>query len=288
MWWKKNKWKVLLPVLTAALLAAAFWYDDGGAGTPRTAAGTTPSVVEERVENPMPVPQPPEETEAEGQPSSGPDLPGTADKTDDGSRSDRADEAPSGPEEKTEERGEEGSDGQGGTAAPDTGAGKYPTEPTVEPPPAPVEPQDSVISDRAYTCTISISCAAILEHMDRLDPGKAELVPEDGWVLEPIPVTFFEGESVFQVLQRTCKEQGIHLEFENTPLYNSAYIEGIHNLYEFDCGELSGWMYRVNGWFPNYGCSRYQLSDGDEVCLLYTCDLGADIGGSNTPDGPNG
>ena len=69
------------------------------------------------------------------------------------------------------------------------------------------------------------------------------------------------------------------MEFENTPIYNSAYIEGINNLYEFDVGELSGWMYKVNEWFPNYGCSRYQLCDGDVVCWVYTCDLGSDVGG---------
>ena len=66
---------------------------------------------------------------------------------------------------------------------------------------------------------------------------------------------------------------------DNTPIYNSAYIEGIANLYEFDCGELSGWMYKVNGWFPNYGCSRYRLTEGDVVEWVYTCDLGNDVGG---------
>ncbi len=69
------------------------------------------------------------------------------------------------------------------------------------------------------------------------------------------------------------------MEFEDTPIYNSAYIEGIANLYEFDCGELSGWMYKVNGWFPNYGCSRYQLKAGDKVEWVYTCDLGVDVRG---------
>jgi hypothetical protein len=106
------------------------------------------------------------------------------------------------------------------------------------------------------------------------------LVPDDGWILEPTTVTFYEGESVFNVLQRTCKENKIHMEFENTPLYNSAYIEGIGNLYEFDCGDQSGWMYAVNGWFPNYGCSRYALENGDVIQWVYTCDLGADVGGS--------
>ncbi|MDR2296437.1 MAG: DUF4430 domain-containing protein, partial [Clostridiales Family XIII bacterium] len=71
---------------------------------------------------------------------------------------------------------------------------------------------------------------------------------------------------------------GIHMEFENTPIYNSAYIEGINNLYEFDAGELTGWMYKVNGWYPNYGCSRYRLAAGDVIEWHYTCDLGRDLG----------
>ena len=70
---------------------------------------------------------------------------------------------------------------------------------------------------------------------------------------------------MFNVLVREMKRNKIHMEFENTPIYNSAYIEGIANLYEFDCGELSGWMYKVNDWFPNYGCSRYQLKAGDRI-----------------------
>ena len=153
------------------------------------------------------------------------------------------------------------------------------TDPVPEGKPIPVEPQDAVITDEAHTCTISISCATILDNMAWLDPEKVELVPEDGWILEPTAVTYYEGESVFNVLQRTCKQNRIHMEFENTPIYNSAYIEGINNLYEFDCGELSGWMYKVNDWFPNYGCSRYQLHEGDVICWVYTCNLGIDVGG---------
>jgi hypothetical protein len=67
------------------------------------------------------------------------------------------------------------------------------------------------------------------------------------------------------------------MEASWTPVYNSAYVEGINNLYEFDCGNLSGWMYCVDGWYPNYGCSRYQLKDGETVEFRYTCDLGKDV-----------
>ena len=56
------------------------------------------------------------------------------------------------------------------------------------------------------------------------------------------------------------------------------YLQGINNLYEKDCGQWSGWMYEVNGWYPNYGCSRYQVQDGDNIEWHYTCDLGRDLG----------
>lgn len=162
---------------------------------------------------------------------------------------------------------------------PETGKDKYLTDPVPEGKPLPIEPQDVKVGTMEYTCKLSISCATIMKNVDLCDPEKLELVPENGWILEPTVVTFYEGESVFNVLQRTCKQLGIHMEYMNTPIYNSAYIEGIHNLYEFDVGELSGWMYRVNDWFPNYGCSRYQLKDGDVINWVYTCDLGYDVGG---------
>ena len=159
------------------------------------------------------------------------------------------------------------------------GKDKYETDPVPEGKPLPVEPEDQEVNKKkVYTCTFSIECSTILNNLKDLDPDKRELVPSNGVILAPTKVTFYEGESVFDVLQRVCKEKGIHLESSWTPIYNSAYIEGIHNLYEFDCGELSGWMYRVNGWYPNYGCSRYQLVDGEKVEFRYTCDLGKDVG----------
>ena len=157
---------------------------------------------------------------------------------------------------------------------------KYLTDPVPEGKPLPVEPENQEVDKgKTYTCTFSIECSTILNNLENLDPDKLELIPSDGVILPPTEVTFYEGESVFDVIQRVCMEYQIHLEFSFTPIYNSAYIEGIHNLYEFDCGALSGWMYRVDGWYPNYGCSRYQLADGEVVEWRYTCnDLGKDIG----------
>ncbi|MBQ8525639.1 MAG: DUF4430 domain-containing protein [Clostridia bacterium] len=167
----------------------------------------------------------------------------------------------------------------------ETGKDRYMTAPVPEGRPIPVEPDNVVISDRKYTCTLSVRCDTILANIARLDREKTELVPDNGVIYEEQTVTFYEGESVFNVLVREMKKNKIHMEFVNTPIYNSAYIEGIGNLYEYDCGELSGWMYRVNGWFPNYGCSRYQLKNGDRIEWIYTCELGMDIGRHNSAAG---
>lgn len=139
--------------------------------------------------------------------------------------------------------------------------------PTPQPSEAPAEP----------TCSISIRCDTILDNMDLLDPEKAELVPSDGVLLSQSDVTFEEGESAFDLLKRVCRDGGVHLEFSITPGYGSAYIEGIGNLYEFDCGERSGWLYQVNGQAPDRGCSEYQLQADDKVEFLYSCDWGQDL-----------
>lgn len=58
-----------------------------------------------------------------------------------------------------------------------------------------------------YSCTVSISCASILEHMDLCSPDKADLVPEDGWLLKPVEVSFQAGQSAFDVLQQVCRDK---------------------------------------------------------------------------------
>lgn len=135
-------------------------------------------------------------------------------------------------------------------------------------------------TSKSNTCTISISCNTALNNMDKLrTPAVASAIPSSGTILSTTTVTFTEGESVYDVLQRVCRDNGIQMESSWTATYNSAYVEGINNLYEFDVGSGSGWMYKVNGWFPNYGCSSYELKNGDNICWVYTCNLGDDVGG---------
>lgn len=160
-----------------------------------------------------------------------------------------------------------------------TGQDQYLTDPVPAGKPLPVEPGSAKINyNKPHTCTLSIDCKTILDNKKDLEKEKESYVPKDGWIMKKRTVIFYEGESVFDVLLRETKKESIQMEYSMTPIYNSNYIEGIHNLYEFDCGRYSGWMYKVNDWYPNYGCSRYMLEDGDEICWRYTCDLGKDVG----------
>lgn len=158
--------------------------------------------------------------------------------------------------------------------------GKYQTDPIPSGKPQPVEPENAKPdTSKTLYATLSIRCDTILNNMDMFNPDKLSVLPPDGTILSTKRVAFSPGDSVFDLLQRETKKRRIHMEFSMSPIFNSAYIEGIHNLYEFDCGEGSGWMYKVNNWFPNYGASRYQLKDGDVIEWIYTCALGKDIGG---------
>ena len=132
--------------------------------------------------------------------------------------------------------------------------------------------------DGKLTCTLEVRCDTLLSHLGELAEGKAALVPENGILLETVTVEFEGGETAFDVFRRVLRQEKLHFEYVDASAYNSVYIEGIGNLYEFDCGPQSGWMYFVNDTSLSIGCSAYTLADGDAVSFRYTCDLGADLG----------
>lgn len=122
------------------------------------------------------------------------------------------------------------------------------------------------------TCAIEIRCDSILAHKGDLKKGKDKYVPEDGVLLARQDVALLEGETAFDVLRRVCEERGLQLEYAYTPAYDAYYVEGIGNLYERDCGRMSGWLFKVDGVLPNYGPSKVTLEPGQVVEWVYTCD----------------
>lgn len=135
---------------------------------------------------------------------------------------------------------------------------------------------DKPIKKYDNTCTFVIECKTILDNKDKLKKGLEKYVPDDAVIFSKT-VGFDSGESVYDILRRICDENSIQMEASYTPAFSSYYVEGINNLYEFDCGQGSGWMYSVNGVFPNYGCSSYKPANNDKIAFRYTCELGYDL-----------
>ena len=132
--------------------------------------------------------------------------------------------------------------------------------------------------DDRLTCTLEVRCDNLLDNLDGLVKEKVSLVPENGILLAQMEVEFTGGESVFDVFRRVLRQEKIHFEYVDASAYDSVYIEGIGNIYEYDCGPQSGWMYSVNGVHPGLGASAYTLADGDAIVFQYTCNLGNDLG----------
>lgn len=125
------------------------------------------------------------------------------------------------------------------------------------------------------TVTVSIRCDTAVEKGLCEEEKWKGVLPEDGCIFPETEIVTANGDTVFDVLCRIRDEYGIHMEYSGGK--DSAYIEGIGNLYERDGGRWSGWMYSVNGTYPGVTCSEYELQDQDRVEWNYTCDLGMDL-----------
>jgi hypothetical protein len=273
---KKHRTKIMGAVVILCLLAFAWFF--GGGYANRDATSSSPPLAPSAAE--------PDEAIASGTPETAEKTaPAVVAKSAPETSADAARQTPASSETSSARRADTPAAPPSVSPASQTDTepetGGHPADPARNGNPLPAEPQDAKAGETARTVTLSVRCDTILDNMERLDSAKHGLVPADGVIFPETAVTFHEGESAFNVLSREMKRAKVHLEFVNTPIYDSAYIEGINNLYEFDVGELSGWEYKVNDWFPNYGSSRYQLKDGDRIEWLYTCDLGRDIGGYN-------
>ncbi len=121
-----------------------------------------------------------------------------------------------------------------------------------------------------FTVTLSIRCDTIKEA-----EKKSSAIPDNCVILDTTEFTASSGDTVYDVLQNAARTYRILID--NRGSDGAAYIAGIDGLYEFDYGELSGWMYRVNGEFPDVGCQSCTVHDGDNIEWLYTTNIGKDL-----------
>lgn len=102
-----------------------------------------------------------------------------------------------------------------------------------------------------------------------------------------------ENAVVEDALQAAASNAGITLSINKGYLYAVQY-NGV-TLKEFDQGQNSGWLYKLNGVAPNNSISAQKLQSGDSIVLYYTADYtkeddldiskpsGGSGGGTTTP-----
>lgn len=134
------------------------------------------------------------------------------------------------------------------------------------------------INENSQTVTMSIDCKTILDNMENLEEGLEDYVG-DGIILEDKEYVLREGDTVFEMLKRVTSYNKILIEYQGADknIYNSIYVKGINHIYEYSCGELSGWVFLVNGEQSDISCGKYKLKDGDKIQWIYSCNLGRDL-----------
>jgi hypothetical protein len=133
---------------------------------------------------------------------------------------------------------------------------------------------DSLLTEERMTCTLEIRCDNVLNHQE----SSTMDVPKDGIIYPASQVRFTRGESVFDILQRICQSSEIPMDYTYSVTYEGFYVYEIDGFRELSYGPYSGWLYCVNGWYPNFGSSKYEVNEGDEIVWVYTCDGGKDSG----------
>ena len=121
--------------------------------------------------------------------------------------------------------------------------------------------------EKGIPTRISIRCDTVA--------GQNEYAPADGVILADTEILLEEGKNAFDQLLEATRRNRIQMEYDGTAA--GVYVRGIGYLYEYDFGNLSGWMYRINGTMADVGASQYVLKEGDRIDWVYSTEIGRDL-----------
>lgn len=158
------------------------------------------------------------------------------------------------------------------------------SEPVTEnpkPAPKPVAPKPIEKKEKIEYVYVSIGMKVLLikENYEKLPKAlqNPKYVPNNGVIANQIKVKFEEGDMAWDAILQVRNKFGVNIAYKNNPMYG-IYIEGINHVYEKNAGEMSGWMYAVNGKKAPVGVSNYALKPNDTIQLQYSLNQGTDLG----------
>lgn len=128
--------------------------------------------------------------------------------------------------------------------------------------------------ENGITVRVGAECTSALERLGDIDESVNPLsvIPKDGIILPLDEISLPEGATAFDALIEAARSRRIRVDYTGSSY--GVYVRGIGFVYEFGFGSESGWTYRVNGSVPQMSAGAYELSDGDTVEFIYTCELG--------------
>ena len=95
-------------------------------------------------------------------------------------------------------------------------------------------------------------------------------------IIERLFIEYHQNISVADLTAEAGRIKNIPVVFAG--MGAMRYVRGINNLFEFDHGAGSGWLYAINGEFMGVGSGNFIVAPGNSVSWHYTLDLGADLG----------
>ena len=93
----------------------------------------------------------------------------------------------------------------------------------------------------------------------------------DAWILPTVVRDLPEGTTAFEVFKQVLAANGYTYDAKGSYVRAVIAPDGT-KVAELSKGQYSGWMYRVNGEFPDTYMGAYELEDGDVIEVLFTAD----------------
>jgi len=105
-----------------------------------------------------------------------------------------------------------------------------------------------------------------------IEEASLKIIGYENTILSKTSGEIKNGDTVLSFTKRILRKKDIDYDDRG------GYLSNIDGLKQFDKGSKSGWMFSVNGDFPEIGADNVRLREDDYIKWLYTSDMGKDIG----------
>ena len=115
--------------------------------------------------------------------------------------------------------------------------------------------------------SLKVEYTEVVENLESaqygIAPEKRDALSPDGVVLSLQDVSFSDADTAMSILLSELKKAKKHFQEKD------GYVSAIDNVYAGDCGNVSGWMFFVNGELSEVGAREYTPKEGDEILFRY-------------------